>query len=216
MHFYGLIIAISILIYYRLTHREWIMFGLDKSQFSSIFISVIIVSLIGARFYHVADKWEYYQVDLWLIPQIWLGGLGIVGALLFAFCFLLIVSAIKRLPVLLILNVYTFHLLLALGLGRIANLFSGDGFGLESIPLLILYMALIIIKRIWILSSKYQFIYFLFIYGSIRLVSDRFRTDLWYVADNLSVSTLAAALMVLGGLSLVIFTRIRLKADGQT
>lgn len=152
--------------------------------------------------------------------------------LFFVFCFLLaslawrnchargrsglFISKAKHLPTLTMFNIFCTHLLLALGLGRLANLFSSGGFWLESIPLLMAYWLFLFLrkKRHWL--SAYPFSYFLILYGTIRIASDRFRTDLWYTTYNLPVSTIIAALMVLCGLILVITRRARSKVDGQT
>jgi prolipoprotein diacylglyceryl transferase len=42
----------------------------------------VIGGIIGARLFHVVDCWTVcgYDVDPWLIPQIWSGGIAIMGA----------------------------------------------------------------------------------------------------------------------------------------
>lgn len=229
MHPYGLIVGIALVIYYQLTFIEWIKAGINKVNFTPIFVFALLFSLLGARLYHVADNWGYYRVDPWLIPQIWNGGLGIIGALLFTFCFLLaslawrnchargrsglFISKAKHLSTLTVFNIFCTHLLLVLGLGRLANLFSSGGFWLESISLIVAYLIWLKIKH---KGSDFSISYFLISYGIIRIFSDRFRTDLWFATKNLPVSTIVAVLMVLGGLTLAFTRRVRSKVDGQT
>ncbi len=42
----------------------------------------VLGGLIGARLYHVVTAWDLFADDLWAIPMIWKGGLGIPGGLL--------------------------------------------------------------------------------------------------------------------------------------
>lgn len=54
--------------------------GLDKEIFYRLIFHSTIGAVVGARAYHVIHLWGYYQQNIVLIPQIWLGGLGIWGA----------------------------------------------------------------------------------------------------------------------------------------
>lgn len=212
MHLYGLIIGISVVIYYNFTFKEWVKADLKKGLFILLFLQLIIFSLFGARLYHVADNWGYYKVTPSMIPQIWQGGLGIMGALLFGFLFMFFLTKKYRLSFFSVLNIFTTHLLLALGLGRLANLFSEGGFWLESIPLLFVYIIFITNKRIFF---NFSISYFLISYGVIRIITDHFRTDIWLITNILPVSTVIAVLMVLGGLVMVIIQRFQSKGGGQ-
>ncbi|MEO7370416.1 MAG: prolipoprotein diacylglyceryl transferase, partial [Ilumatobacteraceae bacterium] len=54
-----------------------------REDASSIAVWAVIAGVIGSRLYHVVTDWELFQHDLIRIPQIWRGGLGIPGGILF-------------------------------------------------------------------------------------------------------------------------------------
>ncbi len=82
IHFYGLVLGIAILSGY------WVASGLLKRQNVStehadkFILYTIIGGVIGARIYHVFSSFGYYSSHPLEIPQFWLGGLSIYGAVL--------------------------------------------------------------------------------------------------------------------------------------
>ncbi len=53
---------------------------LDKDVWQALWW-VVLPGVVGARIYHVADLWDYYREHLVLIPALWMGGMGIFGAI---------------------------------------------------------------------------------------------------------------------------------------
>jgi phosphatidylglycerol:prolipoprotein diacylglycerol transferase len=54
----------------------------DWQSAANIFPWALIPGIIGARFYHVIDYWQYYEKNPWQILAIWEGGLGIFGGII--------------------------------------------------------------------------------------------------------------------------------------
>jgi len=55
-------------------------YGLKTSDLENLFLLVVPLGIIGARLYHIFDKWSYYSQHIIEIFAVWNGGLGIYGA----------------------------------------------------------------------------------------------------------------------------------------
>ncbi|EMY35871.1 prolipoprotein diacylglyceryl transferase [Arthrobacter crystallopoietes BAB-32] len=83
IHAYALCILAGIVAALWLTNRRWHARGGPEGTVWDIAIWAIPFGIIGGRLYHVFSSPDAYfgpDGDLSLIPQIWLGGLGIWGA----------------------------------------------------------------------------------------------------------------------------------------
>ena len=84
IHAYGLMIALGVIAAVWLLGRRLEISGAGtREDASSIAVWAVIAGVIGSRLYHVATDWELFEHDLARIPQIWRGGLGIPGGILF-------------------------------------------------------------------------------------------------------------------------------------
>ncbi|MGJ9372155.1 prolipoprotein diacylglyceryl transferase [Nesterenkonia sp. CF4.4] len=81
--FYGLAIGLGILVAYLVASRLWKSRGGSPENVFDALIWAVLLGIVGGRLYHVITSPDAYfgeDGDLSLIPQVWLGGLGIVGA----------------------------------------------------------------------------------------------------------------------------------------
>lgn len=84
IHAYGLMIALGVIAGVWLLGRRLEASGIGtREDASSIAVWAVIAGVIGSRLYHVVTDWELFKHDLIRIPQIWRGGLGIPGGILF-------------------------------------------------------------------------------------------------------------------------------------
>ena len=84
IHAYGLMIALGVVAAVWLTGRRLEASGTGtREDASSMAVWAVIAGVIGSRLYHVATDWSLFKNDLGRIPQIWRGGLGIPGGVLF-------------------------------------------------------------------------------------------------------------------------------------
>ncbi|MDP2632767.1 MAG: prolipoprotein diacylglyceryl transferase [Candidatus Curtissbacteria bacterium] len=130
LHFYGLIIAISIYLGWLLAKRRAPFYKIPPSLLDEpILLIPLLFSIIGARLYHVMDYWDVYIQDLKSIIYISSGGLGIWGALAGAFIGFWIVAKVKKINLLALLDLSAPSLLLGQAIGRIGNYINQEGFG---------------------------------------------------------------------------------------
>jgi prolipoprotein diacylglyceryl transferase len=84
IHAYGMMIALGVIAAVWLSGRrlEQAHTG-TRDDMGSVAMWGVGMGIVGARLYHVATDWSAFSDDLGRIPQIWKGGLGIPGGLLF-------------------------------------------------------------------------------------------------------------------------------------
>jgi prolipoprotein diacylglyceryl transferase len=84
IHAYGLMIALGVIAAVWLLGRRLEARGEGtREDASSIAVWSVIAGVIGSRLYHVVTDWSEFKHDLGRIPQLWRGGLGIPGGILF-------------------------------------------------------------------------------------------------------------------------------------
>lgn len=161
---YGLIVGIAAAIW-------WSIAEYLEPRLKKIIPGILLLSLVGARAYHVFEYWDYYQSNNAAIFRVWEGGLSIWGALLLGGGYLYLVARKSTWAVITPLP-------LAQAIGRVANGVNGEfnnlvlgipWWGMEAILDLILFVMIVRIKREWRLLG------YLLGYGLIRLVLQPYR-----------------------------------------
>jgi phosphatidylglycerol:prolipoprotein diacylglycerol transferase len=141
INYYGIIIGVSLIIFFLLSEKKAKAAGIDENYFFKIFIFLMIAALIGARAWHIFTDFTLYTGRLLDIFKVWQGGLSIIGALLGGFLALLLLSRLaskswrkkkSRLSVILLLDIFAFALPFAQAVGRLANYFNQELYGLPS------------------------------------------------------------------------------------
>lgn len=82
IHPYGLMISLAIVLAYSVIYLRRKLYGFSTDDLERLFLCIVPLGIIGARTYHVFDKWGYYSQNLGEIIAIWNGGLGIYGAII--------------------------------------------------------------------------------------------------------------------------------------
>ena len=83
VRWYGLMFAIGFLVGYEIVYRIFRHEGARESWVGSLFIYVVVATILGARLGHVFFyDWSYYSHHLGEIPKIWEGGLASHGGTL--------------------------------------------------------------------------------------------------------------------------------------
>jgi len=129
-HLYGIIIAIGILAGWYVAQKRAHLYKIPKSLLEDpILLLPLVLSIVGARIYHVWDYWSFYRNNLWDIINITNGGLGIWGGLIGIFVGFYIVAKVKKVNLISILDLAAPSLLLGQSIGRIGNYINKEGFG---------------------------------------------------------------------------------------
>jgi len=242
IHLYGLIIAIAILAGWYLAKKRARPYKINQKFFDDpILLIPLVLSIIGARFYHVADNWQIYSTDPVTVLYIANGGLGIWGAMLGLFLGFAIVARVRKIDLLSTLDLASPSILLGQTIGRFGNYVNQEGFGpptnapwgvfiekqyrpaefLSSAhfhptffyeAVLNFIFFLILLKIAPNLKNKGQvFALYLIFYSTIRFIVEFWRIDTWTVGVVKVAQVLSMAAFLIG-----IYLFINLKTIKKT
>lgn len=130
IHVYGIIIAAAIYVGWLLAKKRSVFYEIPLRLFDDpILLIPLILSIAGARIYHVIDYWSYYSNNFTQIIAVNRGGLGIFGGLFGVIFGLFIIAKIRKISFLAIADLASPSLLLGQAIGRIGNFINQEGFG---------------------------------------------------------------------------------------
>jgi prolipoprotein diacylglyceryl transferase len=136
LHFYGIMIAIGLIVGLELARRRWANRGGDPDDMSSIALWAIPAGLIGARVYHLVTSPEHYTGHWFDVPwsddspfAIWRGGLGIPGGIFFGVVVGILAGRRMGIRIAPGLDTVAPCLALAQAIGRWGNYFNQELFG---------------------------------------------------------------------------------------
>ena len=127
--YYGMIIAIGMLVGVSFILKEAKRVGFDEDKFLDICIVTIIVGIIGARLYYVIFAWKYYRDNPISAFNIRQGGLAIYGAILAGMACLYFICKTKKYEFLKMMDVVVFGVVIGQIFGRWGNFFNREAFG---------------------------------------------------------------------------------------
>ena len=143
---YGLLIAISVLLGLNLSKKLARSRGIDPNFISEILPSLVLSSIIGARVYYVIFEYQQFSGDKFFttikilniylnIPSflaIWEGGIAIHGALLGGFLSIYLFCKSKKIPLKIFLDLLMPSVILGQAIGRWGNFFNNEAFGIPT------------------------------------------------------------------------------------
>ena len=143
---YGFLIAISVISGLSISKKLANLRGIDPEYISSLLPSLILSSIIGARFYYVIFEYRKYIGNNFFtliypfniplkVPSflaIWEGGIAIHGALIGGFFSLLIFCKKKKISLQSLLDVIMPSVILGQSIGRWGNFFNNEAFGMPT------------------------------------------------------------------------------------
>lgn len=135
LRWYGVIIALAILAAVLVATREFRRKGLAADEVYALLPWVLIGGLVGARLFHVIDRWEYYAGTPLQIFAVQQGGLAIWGAIAGGGIALALYAKVRRLPLGRLVDAIAPGLIVAQMIGRFACIINGDAAGgITSLP----------------------------------------------------------------------------------
>lgn len=129
VRWYGILIALGIVLAYFIGQREAVKRGLPEDFLADLLIWAIPISIISARIYYVAMKWEFYGANPGKIIQIWNGGIAIHGALIGAVITAYIFCRKRGVSFLRVADIAAPSILIGQIIGRWGNFMNQEAFG---------------------------------------------------------------------------------------
>lgn len=128
---YGVIIALAMLLAVFLSSREAKKLGMDSDIVIDVAFWIIPFGIIGARIYYVLFELDSYIQDPIRILFIWEGGLAIYGGIIAGFFTILWFAHKENLDIWLLFDLVAPSLLIAQSIGRWGNFVNQEAFGGE-------------------------------------------------------------------------------------
>ena len=175
---YGLLIALSVLLGLNLSKKLARSRGIDPHLISEMLPSLVLSSIIGARIYYVIFEYRQFSGDNFFTPikifniylnipsslAIWEGGIAIHGALLGGFLSIYLFCKSKKIPLKIFLDLLMPSVILGQAIGRWGNFFNNEAFG---IPTNLPWKVFIPLSNRPIIFSNSQFFHPTFLYESL-------------------------------------------------
>ena len=132
VHFYGLIIALGLMLAVLYCCKRSKEFGIKEDDLIDGVLWVTPFAILCARAYYVIFSWQMYAEDPISALYIWEGGLAIYGGVIGAVVGVLVFCKIKKLKVATILDLVMLGFLIGQSMGRWGNFFNREAFGAET------------------------------------------------------------------------------------
>lgn len=219
IYWYGVIIAVGFLAAVLYMMRRAPEFGITDDDTLDMVLWAVPIGVICARVYYCLFYWELYADNPISALYIWEGGLAIYGGVIGGVITVLIVSAVKKVPAGVMLDLAGMAVIIGQFFGRWGNFMNREAYGYETDAFLkmglenaagqvVYYHPTFLYESLWnfvgfiglhILSKKRKFdgqIFLTYVawYGLGRAWIEGLRTDSLYLFDTgIRVSQLVAA-----------------------
>ena len=134
IHWYGLLIAVGLLLAVVYACRRCKTFGLRDSDLIDGVLCIVPFAVICARAYYCIFQWQAYVDDPISVLYIWQGGLAIYGGVIGAAIGFVVYARIKKDKVKLtaVLDITALGFLIGQSIGRWGNFINREAFGAET------------------------------------------------------------------------------------
>lgn len=129
IHFYGLIIAVGLILAVLYASRRCKEFGMKEDDLMDGVLWITPFAIICARIYYVVFSWADYAENPISVLYIWEGGLAIYGAVLGAIVGVIVFCRIKKVSLPMLLDLVLLGFLIGQFIGRWGNFFNREAFG---------------------------------------------------------------------------------------
>ena len=234
LHWYGIIIAIGVVLGYLLATHDAKKRGLSADTMTDILIFGLPSAVVCARLYYVIFEFDEYKDDLLSVFKIWEGGIAIYGAIIGACISTYIYCRKKNVSIKKAFDSGAFGLITGQAVGRWGNFVNAEAYGgetalpwrMELLDLGICVHPTFLYESLWNLGvlltmlafgkkQKFDgenFLLYITLYGFGRFWIEGLRTDSLFLGP-VRVSQMLAAACVILGISLICIFR---KRSGDT
>lgn len=129
LRWYSLAILLAIVAAIVIMARRAKKKGIDSGEVYTLAVWVVISGIVGARLFHVIDRWDYYSQYPGQILQFQQGGLAIWGALVGGGIALAVYARLRHLPLVKLFDALAPAMLTAHIIGRFGCIVNGDAYG---------------------------------------------------------------------------------------
>lgn len=235
IHWYGIIIAVGVLLALLLCGAVYKKRGRNPEELIDFLICALPLGIIGARLYYVIFSFDSYKGNPLGIFKIWEGGLAVYGGIIAGLITAVVFCRVRGLSFLEFADVAVLGLAVGQCVGRWGNFVNGEAHGGETSlvwgmcingsepvhptflyeslwSLLGLGLLLLIVSRRT--RAGRSFFTYLVWYGTGRFFIEGLRTDSLYTSFGLRASQIAAVISVVCGIAGLLRTCVRRKSDG--
>ena len=131
IHWYGLIIALGLMLAVVYGCKRCGQFGLKEDDIIDGVLCIVPFAIVCARLYYCVFEWETYRDDPMKIFKIWEGGLAIYGGVIGAAIGIVVFAKVKKAKVKLtaVLDITSLGFLIGQSIGRWGNFINREAFG---------------------------------------------------------------------------------------
>ena len=135
IRFYGLIIALGLVlaVVYALRRKE--QFGLSEDDLMDGVLWIVPFAILCARLYYCVFEWDSYKDNPLSILYIWEGGLAIYGGVIGAFVTGFIMCKVRKVKFTDMFDIAALGFLIGQGIGRWGNFTNQEAFGVNTTSL---------------------------------------------------------------------------------
>jgi len=126
---YGLLLAVGVVVGTLISERRWQRWGHERRDIGDIIVVVVIAGVVGARLYHVATDYQLFTHHWIRVFEIWRGGLSIWGVIIGGALAVIVMTRVRHIDTVGILDAMTAGLIVAQAIGRWGNYFNQELFG---------------------------------------------------------------------------------------
>ena len=127
--YYGIIIAVGLLLAVAYGMRRSKQFGLTQDDILDGVLAIVPFAIICARAYYCIFAWDEYAANPIEVFYIWNGGLAIYGGVIGAVIGIIVYAKIKKLSMGALLDIVALGFLIGQAIGRWGNFFNREAFG---------------------------------------------------------------------------------------
>ena len=129
VHYYGVIIAVGLLLAAVYGLRRGKEFGLKQDTILDGVLWIVPFAVLCARLYYCIFSWGEYAADPVRVLYIWEGGLAIYGGVIGAAIGVIVFCRIKKISLRSTLDLVALGFLIGQAIGRWGNFFNREAFG---------------------------------------------------------------------------------------